>query len=48
MTALTLSARMNFILSNDEAEIGAASSDDLGKFYYFNCNKDLEAEDDDG
>ena len=31
LQALTLSARMNVMLDNDEAEIGAASSDDLGK-----------------
>ena len=31
LSALSLSSRMNVMLANDEAEIGAASSDDLGK-----------------
>ena len=31
LSALSLSSRMNVMLTNDEAEIGAASSDDLGK-----------------
>jgi len=32
LNALQLSARINTILTNDEAECGAVTSDDLGKF----------------
>lgn len=31
LTALQVSARINFLLTNDEAECGAVTSDDLGK-----------------
>mgnify|MGYP000509154247 CR=1 FL=1 len=46
MMALNLSARINTITLNEEAESGAVTSDDLGKFLIRLMN--IEAEDDDG
>jgi len=31
LSALTVSSRMNHLLTNDEAECGAVTSDELGK-----------------
>ena len=33
LSALTVSAKMNTILTNEEAECGAVTVDDLGKHY---------------
>ena len=37
MKALSVSVNMNFMLTNEEAEIGAASAEDLGKKKGNNC-----------
>lgn len=47
ISSLNLSFKMNRILTNEEAECGAVTSDELGKIYFIN-NEDIEAEDDDG
>ena len=47
LSALSLSARMNTILTNDEAECGAVTSDELGKLSAL-IKEDIDAEDDDG
>jgi hypothetical protein len=41
-----MSAKMNIILANEEAESGAVTADDLGKKNKINVN--IDAEDDDG
>ena len=33
LSALTVSSRMNHLLTNDEAECGAVTSDELGKYH---------------
>ena len=46
MNALALGSRANFLLTHEEAECGAVTSDDLGKLW---CPMIIiEAEDDDG
>jgi hypothetical protein len=47
MNALVVSSRKNIILTNEEAESGAVTADDLGMFYCFLFHF-IEAEDDDG
>jgi hypothetical protein len=48
LSALTVSSRMNHLLTNDEAECGAVTSDELGKCYCIVLYWYVDAEDDDG
>jgi len=46
LNALSLGARQNVLLTHEEAECGAVTSDDLGTLFAVLLN--IDAEDDDG
>jgi hypothetical protein len=50
LNALNVSSRRNVLLTNEEAECGAVTADDLGKIinHPLNLYMYIEAEDDDG